>query len=120
MKYRTYTLTFTLAAALLAQPLAAESYQCSFTTECFEAESCSETAFNMSIEDNNGQFSLVSDAETIATTTGGSDALKIYVGYTSSAFHLMSRSTDGPARYSTHIFEGPLMVNYLGTCKEAQ
>ena len=86
--------------------------QCIFTTECFEGDGCSETTFSMSIEGK----TLVTDAETIPVSIGGSDTLNVFVGYTESAFHVLTRQKGGDARYSTHIFDGPLMVNYLGTC----
>lgn len=85
---------------------------CVFTSECFESEACSETEFSVVIEDGR----LTTDAETIPVTSGGSETVNVFVGYTASAFHVLTRETDGGARYSTHIFEGPLMVNYLGTC----
>lgn len=86
---------------------------CTFTQECFEAEACTETYFTMAIEGD----TLVTDAETISVNTGGSDTVGVFVGYTSSAFHVLTREKNGPARYATHIFDGVMMVNYLGTCE---
>jgi len=114
---RTYMLALALGAATLAQPLAAASHQCNFTTECFEDEACSDTAFSVTIQQTDGKTTLVSDAETIAVSIGGSDSVKVYVGVTDSAFHLLTRTSEGASRYSTHLFEGPLMINYLGTCE---
>jgi hypothetical protein len=103
--------------SLLATPIAAKTQQCSFTSECFESESCSETSFDLSIEETDGQVSLVSDAETVPVTSSGNDDFRIYVGGNENAHHLLSLGSDGTARYSTHINGGPLMVNYLGTCR---
>ncbi|SHE29831.1 hypothetical protein SAMN05444273_10117 [Litoreibacter ascidiaceicola] len=104
-------------AALLGTPVLADT--CTFTTECFEAEACADSAFSVAIEQKDGATLLVSDAESFPVSVGGSDAVRIYVGVTESAFHLMSRATDGTARYSTHLYDGPLMVNYLGNCEGA-
>lgn len=92
---------------------AAMAEQCTFTSECFEGEACAETSFTMTIEDGK----LITDAETIPVTSGGSDTVNVFVGYTASAFHVLTREKGNQARYSTHIFDGPLMVNYLGTCE---
>ena len=95
----------------LAGPVLAE--QCTFTIECFEDESCQETHFGLEISGD----TLITDAETISVTTGGSDTKGVFVGYTASAFHVLTREIGGQARYSTHIFDGLLMVNYMGTCE---
>ena len=87
--------------------------QCTFTTECFEAEACSDTSFSLTIEGG----ALITDAETIPVSSGGSDATTVYVGYTPSAFHILTREKGARARYSTHIFDGLMMVNYMGTCE---
>lgn len=83
---------------------------CSFTTECFEGDGCYETTFSMTIDGD----TLVTDAETISVTDDAGPAL---IATTPSAVHVLTRSGDGAARYSTHIFDGPLMLNYLGTCE---
>lgn len=106
--------------ALLLSASTALAMNCTFTTECFESESCSESAFTVSVEENGGATLLVSDAETIPVSVGGSDDVRIYVGVTESAFHLMSRGSNGIARYSTHLYDGPIMVNYLGNCKGSE
>ncbi|MEM9583243.1 MAG: hypothetical protein AAGA08_09020 [Pseudomonadota bacterium] len=103
--------TAILCAAMLS-PGIARAEICTFTSECFEGEACAETSFAMEITDG----ALVTDAETIPVTSGGSDTVNVFVGYTASAFHVLTRQVEGEARYSTHIFDGPLMVNYLGTC----
>ncbi len=109
-----------LGLSVLASPVAALAMQCTFTTECYESETCNATSFNIALEEKDGKTMLVSDAETIPVSVGGSDATRIYVGVTDSAFHLMSRAADGVARYSTHIYDGPMMVNYLGNCEGAE
>jgi len=86
---------------------------CTFTTECFEGDGCYETAFEMTVE--NGQ--IISDAETIPVTSTVSDAAEVFVGNSGSAIHVLTRGSDGAARYSTHIYDGMLMLNYLGTCE---
>lgn len=104
---------FTLMATLALTATGALAETCTFTTECFEAEACQETNFEITIEGD----TLVTIAETIPVTSGGSDTKGVFVGYTSSAFHVLTREKSGPARYSTHIFDGMMMVNYMGTCE---
>ena len=100
-----------LAVMLSAQAAYAEV--CTFTQEGFEDEACLETQFEITIEGD----TLVTVSETIPVTTGGSDTTSVFVGYSSSAFHVLTREKQGQARYSTHLFEGLLMLNYLGTCE---
>jgi len=102
---------FGLALSGVATMAAAET--CVFEIECFENESCQDTNFSIAIEGD----TLVTDAETIAVNTGGSETKGVFVGYTASAFHVLTREVGGQARYSTHIFDGMLMVNYMGTCE---
>lgn len=99
-----------MGLAICTVPAFAET--CTFTKECFEADACSETAFSMEIDGNQ----MITDAETIPVSTGGSETTRVSVGYSASAFHVLTRENGGEARYSTHIFAGPLMVNYLGSC----
>ncbi len=106
-----------MIGAVLAGPAVAQT--CSFTTECFDGDGCSETSFSFEIETEGGATRLVSDAETIPLSQGGSDETRVYVGVTESAFHLLTHSAEGEARYSTHIYDGPLMLNYLGRCEVA-
>ena len=102
-------------ALLMASAAFAET--CSFTTECFDGDGCAETAFDLEIARDGGAVTLVSDAETIAVSQGGSDAVRVFVGVTESGFHLLTHASEGAARYSVHLFEGPLMINYLGQCQ---
>ena len=120
MTSRTKKITALAALVLWLSPVSALAMECTFTTECFESETCSESAFTVAIEEKDGATLLVSDAETITASVGGSDTVRIYVGVTDSAFHIMSRAADGVARYSTHLYDGPMMVNYLGNCEGAK
>ncbi|WP_107844274.1 hypothetical protein [Litoreibacter ponti] len=107
-------------AAVVAACLATPAYavNCTFTTECFESEACAETSYEIAIEQDGEATKLVSVAETIPVSRGGSDSARVYVGVTDSAFHLLSRNADGNARYTTHMYQGPMVVSYLGTCEE--
>lgn len=103
-------LTLSVIATLTAPAAFAET--CTFTLECYENETCQETAFEMTVEDDK----LITDAETIPVSTGGSATVNVFVGYSPSAFHVLTREIDGAARYSTHMFADITMINYLGTC----
>lgn len=91
---------------------------CTFSTECFEGDGCTETSFQVEIVGNaEGGALLITDAETVPLSQGGSPETRVYVGITQSAFHLITQSAAGDVRYSNHIYDGPLMVNYLGVCE---
>ena len=104
--------------ALGLTTLPAFALDCTFTTECFEGDGCADTQFTAEIvgTDEGGAL-FITDAETVPLSQGGSPETRVYVGITQSAFHVITHSVEGAARYSTHIYSGPLMVNYLGTCE---
>lgn len=98
---------------VLCCTLPAMAEMCTFTTECFEDSACSKTMFEMEIVDS----TLVSDAETVPVTRSGSDETAVYSGLTGSAFHVLTQEAENTARYTTHIFGGPLVVSYMGECR---
>ena len=107
-----------LTALLAVTSSAALAADCTFTTECFDAEGCAETEFKAALVENaDGGARLVTDAQNISLSQGGSADLRVYFGLTPSSIHLLSVSEAGPARYTTHIFDGPIMVNYVGVCE---
>ncbi|MEM6406992.1 MAG: hypothetical protein AAF700_01100 [Pseudomonadota bacterium] len=102
-----------LSLALATTPALAET--CTFTSECYEGEACAETSYEIEIDFDNAQ--MITPSETIAVNIGGSPTLNVFAGFTQSAFHTLTRAKEGEARYAVHLFEGPQMVNYIGTCK---
>jgi hypothetical protein len=113
-----YWLLPLFTAAMAAQANAAT--QCTFTTECFEAEACTETSFAVSLDETDAGLTLSSDAESFPVALGGSDKVRVYVGFTQSAFHLLTATDTKSARYTTHIYDGPLLVSYLGSCEASE
>ncbi len=112
------TKPYIAAFALLLSASPALSAACAFTSECFDGEGCSETSFSMTLEQSGGEVLMTTDAETIPLSQGGNTATQIYVGITENAFHLLTVTEAGPSRYTTHIYDGPLAVTYLGECSE--
>ncbi|MEM7470233.1 MAG: hypothetical protein AAF340_02705 [Pseudomonadota bacterium] len=102
-----------LATVLGASPALAET--CTFTMECYEGEVCAETNYTLEIDFENAE--IVTTSETIPVNIGGSPTLNVFAGFTQSAFHTLTRAKGGDARYATHLFQGPIMVNYMGTCE---
>lgn len=96
--------------AVATAPAFAET--CAFTVECFEEDACAETAFVMEVKDDE----FTTDAETIAMTKTGSETTTVYIGETVSAIHVLAQGPQGDARYSVHLFDEPMMVNYVGSC----
>ena len=94
---------------------------CTFTTECFENEASQETAFTMEYRAGLGganEFELVTDAETIAVSVGGSGDVAYLAGMTESGFHVLTVTREtGAARYTNHVASGPFTVSYLGSCE---
>lgn len=92
---------------------------CTFVTECFETESCSETEYAVDIAAGpNGpdHVQLVTPSETLDATLAGSMDLGLLMAMGETALHVISTSTSGDARYSVHM-AGPMLVTYHGICE---
>ncbi len=108
-------------AALTPPARAQEPFAtCRFTTECFEAEPCTETDFSFTISHHDELgFLIRTDAEDIAGLVFDNyfpDATSALIGTTDTAYHMLTIAPGGAARYSVHM-EGPMMVSYAGRCE---
>lgn len=108
-----------LALAALSVPSAvfAADFTCAFTTECFEAEQCSDSTFAIDVMLGDEKISTEFGALTIVALKQ-SDALKTLFATGSGAEYLLSITSDA-ARLTTHMNDGPLSVTYLGACEGA-
>lgn len=117
-----WTLSLTTCAAALFATLAVGQVSCSFDSECFEDDACSDAAFLFEYEDLAGGARLQQGVT--ATTEFGT-----FGGYTLKRFetgaHYMFEGAStmyflsveaGQARLSVHM-EGPMVVTYLGQCE---
>ncbi|WP_424970132.1 hypothetical protein [Dinoroseobacter sp. S76] len=110
-------LTLTLATPLSAQTL------CRFETECFEGEACAPSSFEMRLSLPETQATVTSRlvAETDAGSfpgyalRGGPERRQFFFDAESAGYMLTLNGAE--ARLAVHIDEGPLMVNYIGTCE---
>ncbi len=105
-------------------PASALAGPCTFTTECFETEACTETEFTLNIEsasEDTDNARITSDAETISGTIAmpAADGI-LFQGSNAAGAHLLTAAPDGAARYSVQYFEGPMVITYHGTCEEAR
>ena len=99
--------------AVLCLASAAHAQTCTFTTECFEADGCSDTNYEITI---NGD-TLVTISDTIPVQVSSTDTTTVYTGIKGTIAHMLSVNSDGPARYTSHIFGGPLVISYIGACE---
>lgn len=96
--------------------------ECSFDMECFEAETCTQTDFQTTIE-HNDEFAFVlqsvaEDVTGLVFDNGMPDRASTLMGQTETAAHLLTIQPDGAARYSVHM-QGPMVITYLGNCEVA-
>lgn len=101
----------------------AHAQTCTFTSECFDTEECTETDYELTIaHDDHGAPILESIAENLHVTAigGDGDTHTTFIASTNAATHLLTRTTDGSARYTVHMADGPLMLSYLGSCTAAE
>ncbi|MEP5152539.1 hypothetical protein [Planktotalea sp.] len=99
--------------------------QCTFATECFEGEACTDTTFEMEVSGRAGglvetdmvvEANLVSVNGTTPVLGVRSGTAMSLSGGTFDARELLTIATGGDARYSLHYVEGPLVISYLGSC----
>lgn len=114
----------TLGAILVGAPFAAQADTvCRFDLECFESDGCAETSFEMRIALPETQATVT--ARLVAETDsgsfpgyvlrGGPERRQIFFDADSAGYMLTLNGND--ARLAVHIDDGPLMVNYAGTCE---
>jgi hypothetical protein len=103
--------------ALVAGAGMAAAQTCTFSLECLEAEACTESGYALSIEKVDGTLALVDDASVVPVSVGGSNTVRVHVGVSPSAFHVLTLGGNGFARYTTHNYDGPFALTYLGTCE---
>ena len=109
-----------IAALMACTARAAYAVECSFTTECFDAEECTETDYSLVIgHDDYGIPILETISETLRVTAiaGDGENHSTVTATGEGAIHLLTRATGGDARYTVHLTEGPMTISYLGTCK---
>ncbi|MFZ5961745.1 hypothetical protein ACOXXX_02240 [Thalassococcus sp. BH17M4-6] len=99
---------------------------CTFSTECYEAESCTDTGFDITLQGDAGGMDmqsmvlrtrLISDAGTVEMLGVQDSGAMSLSGGTFEARHLLTVNAEGAARYSVHYIDGPMVVTYLGTCE---
>jgi hypothetical protein len=103
----------------LGGPVAAASgaaVTCSFTKECYEAEPCDRTDFQLQIDLADEKVTTEYGDLTIVAVKEA-DEFSVLFATGSGAEYLLSY-TPTAARMSKQINDGPQVVTYLGTCEE--
>ena len=110
-----------LMIALMAMaPTATLAVECSFVTECYEADACYETAYDLTLtpSDDYATATVETIAGNFEATAYNFQGMSSYAGSTSSTLHLITYSASGAARYAVHTGDenGVTMITYHGTC----
>ncbi|WP_072776897.1 hypothetical protein [Marivita hallyeonensis] len=111
-----------LASAVAQTAVADDAFECRFTVECFETETCGETDLGIAVTQVQPQasiYQIITDAETMSgkghtVETGGF----LFQGGNVNGAHLLTIAVGGSARYSVQYFEGPMVITYHGQCEE--
>ena len=100
---------------------AAAVLTCTFTTECYESEACSETNFELTVSPNDeySEAQISSLSGDFNAKAWNFQAMSTFTGFTSGTLHMISVFKARQARYSVHSGSGDdlLMINYTGTCE---
>ncbi len=105
------------AMLLLPAPLWAEGIACTFTTECFEADACTEANFAAEVAVENERISTEFGDLTIVAVKRTPANLTLFA--TGDGAEYLLSVTPQAARLTTHANEGPMVISYLGTCEGA-
>lgn len=100
---------------MAATALPAHAQDCTFTTECYEAEACQDASFALTADlANDTLVTEFGDLSVIAVKNR--DAITTLFATGEGAEYLLSRNGD-TARFTAHSNDGPAAITYLGTCK---
>ncbi len=100
------------------------SLTCTFTTECFDFDACTETALTVDLSGLGGGLEpdelilaadITTDAETFAML-GTQNADQISLTGESDYGHGLFTLSAGAARWTVHYADGPMSITYGGTC----
>ena len=104
-------------AALIPTPLLAGTFDCTFTTECFESEACADSSFTTEVSVENSKITTeFGDLE--ITAIEQTPDTKVLFAKGDGAAYLLSVTPEA-ARLTTQISAGPIVVSYLGACEGA-
>ncbi|MGR3490458.1 MAG: hypothetical protein ACU0DW_00255 [Shimia sp.] len=101
-----------MGALLIGSSAVAEPFTCTFTQECFEGESCAETAFTLTA---NGS-SITTDAETLNGIATRAEGQRIISAISGGQAVLLSIGADA-ARYTVHFNADGFAIHYVGMCE---
>ncbi|MCK0138705.1 hypothetical protein [Aliiroseovarius sp. F47248L] len=103
------------AAATCFVALPALAQTCTFTAECYEAETCQDTSFALTAELDDAK--LITDFGDL-TVVGVKRVAPLTTVFATGegAEYLLSRNGD-TARFTAHSNDGPTAITYLGTCE---
>lgn len=103
--------------ALFLTASAAQAFPCDFTTECYEAEACTESTFALDVDVEAQAISTEFGEITIVAIREQDELISVF-GSGTGAEYLLSITPEA-ARLSTHMNDGPEAIQYLGTCEGA-
>ncbi|MDU8926909.1 hypothetical protein RXV86_05895 [Alisedimentitalea sp. MJ-SS2] len=93
------------------------AFGCAFTTECYEAEGCNSTGFNIEVNIEDKAITTdYGDLQIVAVKEARNLTTMFATG--AGAEYMLSLTPTG-ARFTTHNNSGPEVISYLGTCKGA-
>lgn len=115
---RVLTGSIPLIAAVSAAFADGDDLMCQFETECFEAEACDETAFELNVSKSDDGVVLGSIADEVQGQSSMNDrGTELIVAQGLSTLQILTVGTDGTARYTLHLTDGPAVLSYLGSCE---
>lgn len=91
---------------------------CRFVTECYEADGCYETEYDLSIDMGGGTATIETIVGTFSAPAQTVDGLLNITGFDLGMFHMITIADGGTARYAVHSGDasGVTMITYHGTC----
>ncbi|MDA7424263.1 hypothetical protein [Thalassococcus lentus] len=115
------TLAGLLIMTLSANPVAAQTLSCLFTTECLDTEGCQETSYEVTFGAMEDRFLMSGIAgERAFDLLSEEEGHRAFAsGASNGAVGLMTLLSDGAATYTeVGLFEGSYAVRYHGSCTQ--
>ncbi|QGX98571.1 hypothetical protein EI983_09890 [Roseovarius faecimaris] len=106
---------FCCLALISAAP--AQAFNCLFDTECYEAEGCAASNFDIDVSTEDKTLSAAFGDLTILAIKRSESLVTLFA--TGGGAEYMLSATPEAARLSVQMNQGPLVLSYLGICEGA-
>jgi|GEM_PF-6015035 hypothetical protein len=108
-----------LAVLAILFPQLAIAAECRFVSECYEADGCYETEYDLTLNLTSDTARVETIAGTFDAAAAAGDGIVTITGQGLGMMHMLTLADGGDARYAVQMGDasGVTMITYHGTCQ---